>query len=137
MTSCLFCKIVNKEIPSSIIYEDKEFLSFLDISPLNKGHALVMPKQHYKTFLDLPKKELSGINLVCQKIAAGIVKATNAHGFNLIQNNNAAASQSVDHVHFHIVPRFTDDGHRFPPRGKKRYAGKEAEIMAAKIKSLL
>ena len=134
---CLFCKIAIKEVPSSIIYEDKDFLAFLDIMPLNKGHTLVMPKKHYPTFIDLPKKELSNINLICQKVAAGIIKATNAHGFNIIQNNMPAAGQAVHHVHFHIIPRFVNDGHKFPHAGKSRYQEKEAEVIALKIKSLL
>ncbi len=69
---CIFCKIANKEIQSANVYEDKDFFAFLDIGPVNKGHTLVMPKKHYATFLDLPKKELSDINLINQKLAKAI-----------------------------------------------------------------
>lgn len=132
---CLFCKIAKKEIPASIIYEDKDFIAFLDISPVNKGHTLIMPKKHYPTFLDLPKKESSSINPLCQRIAASILKATKADGFNLILNNSPAAGQSVHHVHFHIIPRYSNDGHRHWPGSK--YPSGEQEVIAAKIKSSL
>ena len=132
---CLFCKIANNKIPSSKLYEDKDFLAILDISPVNKGHTLIMPKKHYATFLDLPKKELNNINSICQKVAKAIVKATNANGFNLMLNNNKAAGQAIDHVHFHIIPRYQDDGHKHWPGSN--YKDGEQDNIAAKIKSLL
>ena len=132
---CLFCKIANNKIPSSKLYEDKDFLAILDISPVNKGHTLIMPKKHYATFLDLPKKELNNINSICQKVAKAIVKATNANGFNLMLNNNKAAGQAIDHVHFHIIPRYQDDGHKHWPGSN--YKDGEQDNIAAKIKRLL
>ncbi len=118
------------------MYEDKDFLAFLDIGPVNPGHTLVIPKSHYQTFLDLPKKELSAINIVSQKLASAIMKATKAHGFNLVMNNHPAAGQEVNHAHFHIIPRFENDNK--PLRQlQTQYKDGEIDIIAAKIKSLL
>ena len=134
---CIFCKIASGIIPAAKVYEDKDFLAFLDISPVNKGHTLVITKRHYQTFLDLPEKELTSINKVCQRISIALMKATNAHGFNLVMNNNPAAGQIVFHAHFHIVPRFSDDGHKFFPSEKLSYIKDEDRKLAERIKSLL
>ncbi len=133
---CIFCKIAKKQIPSAVLYEDKDFFAFLDIGPVNPGHTLVIPKAHYQTFLDLPKKELSNINIVSQKLAAAIMKATNAHGFNIVMNNHPAAGQEVNHAHFHIIPRFDDDA-KWLRQPKTKYKDGEIDLIAAKIKSLL
>lgn len=133
---CIFCKIAANKIPATKVYEDKEFLAFLDIGPVNKGHTLVMPKKHYPTFLDLPEKELKNINVICKKVTSAVVKATNAHGYNLMINNHPAAGQEVHHVHLHIIPRYENDNK--PLRQiKGKYNAGEDEALASKIKSLL
>jgi len=135
MKDCIFCKIINKEIPSCIVYESKEVIAFLDISPINKGHTLVMPKKHYETFLDLPKSELEVLFGKIQEVTKAVIKATNADGFNLLLNNKRAAGQVVDHVHFHVIPRFENDGLKHWPHGK--YNEGEDEKIATKIRSFL
>lgn len=135
MLPCIFCKIANNEIPSSKVYEDNNFIAFLDINPVNKGHTLVVPKQHVETFLDASEQTLDRLMLVCQKLANAIVKATKADGFNLMLNNKRAAGQLVDHMHFHIIPRFNDDGLKHWQ--KKQYEQNEANSLVKKIKSLL
>ncbi len=109
MKECLFCQIIEGEKPSHKIYEDKKTYAFLDINPKNKGHTLVIPKKHRETFLDLKEKEINNLFQKVQKIAKAVKKATNAEGFNIIQNNKKAAGQIIDHVHVHIIPRYTED----------------------------
>jgi histidine triad (HIT) family protein len=109
MKNCIFCKIVNKEIPSTKIYEDDLFLAFMDIYPGNKGHSLIITKKHYETFNDIPENELKKLILIVQKISKAIVNATSCHGYNIIMNNKKSAGQTVPHVHFHIIPRFDND----------------------------
>lgn len=112
---CIFCKIIKGENPANKVYEDKEFLAFLDIKPISKGHTLVIPKVHCKNILDFPKAEETDLIEFIKKVSTAIVKATNADGFNLGMNNGGAAGQVVHHAHFHIIPRFNNDGlHNWP-----------------------
>jgi len=104
MTNCLFCKIVNKEIPADIIYEDDKFLSFKDINPQAPIHLLVIPKKHIPSVdhLELQDKELMGeIFLVAQKIARE--KGFSSQGYRLIINVGKEAGQTIDHLHLHIL----------------------------------
>ena len=135
MEECIFCKIVNGEIPCTKVYENNKVLAFLDIAPVNKGHTLVIPKEHHKDLLDMPNDVLAEVAKVGKKVAKAAVKATGAAGFNLGQNNGKTAGQVVMHFHLHIIPRFEGDGLKLWPQGK--YEGKEEEEIAEKIKSLL
>jgi histidine triad (HIT) family protein len=110
MTDCIFCKITRGEIPCAKIYETDLALSFLDIGPINAGHALVIPKKHYTSIFDIPEEELTACMLVVKKIAAAVYKTSGAAGLNLLQNNFRAAGQLVEHVHFHLIPRHEQDG---------------------------
>ncbi len=136
MDNCIFCKIAKKQIPSNIIYEDQKFLAFLDISPANKGHTLIIPKEHYETFTDIPKELLKELAVAAQKVADAICKTTSAQGFNVFMNNKPSAGQVVPHAHFHIVPRFQGDGIRFDWPKKKYDEGEAAKLMV-NIKKLL
>ncbi|MBI4210242.1 MAG: HIT family protein [Candidatus Diapherotrites archaeon] len=107
---CLFCKIADGKIPARKLHEDEYTLSFLDIYPSAKGHSLVMPKNHYATLLDIPEMELKEVIRAVQRIGAAAMKATKADGFNVVQNNREAAGQVIHHLHFHVIPRFKDDG---------------------------
>lgn len=111
MNDCIFCKIAKKEIGSeTVIYEDADFVSFLDLNPVNKGHALIIPKSHYTDILETNEKELSKMLILAKKLAVAIMKATDAKGFNLTINTKPEAGQTVFHTHLHIVPRFKGDG---------------------------
>ncbi len=110
---CIFCKIIKGEIPCAKVYEDSETLAFLDISPCNKGHTLVIPKKHYETIDQMPVEELKDLIAKVQKISKAVKETTSAEGYNVNQNNGKAAGQLVNHVHFHIIPRFNNDGHSF------------------------
>ena len=102
---CVFCAIAAGEIPSFKIYEDDFFLAVLDINPFSEGHTLVIPKEHYKGLLDVPPDVLAVLLERVQKVSSHIAKALACDGFNILQNNGAAAGQTVNHIHFHIVPR--------------------------------
>ena len=128
---CIFCKIVNGDIPSAKIYEDDDFLAFLDISPVNKGHALIVTKKHFGTICDVDDKTTSKFLKVVQKVAKAIVSGTGADGYNVMQNNEKAAGQVVPHVHFHIIPRNSDDGLKFSWPNKTY---EEGEILKLKEK---
>lgn len=111
MSDCLFCKIVKGAIPFAKVYEDDKILAFLDIKPVNPGHTLVITKEHYANLLETPEEYLAAIIAVSKKIAPAVLKAVGSLGFNLGVNNGSVAGQLVPHVHFHIMPRFTGDGH--------------------------
>jgi len=133
---CIFCKIVNGEIPCSKVYEDEKILAFLDISPVNKGHTLVVPKKHYKTLLDMPDNLLADLIKVTKKISKAVIKAARTDGFNIGQNNGKTAGQLVPHFHLHIIPRKEDDGLKHWPQCYKYEEG-EMEKFAKDVSSLL
>ena len=136
MEDCIFCKIVRNEIPSQRIYEDDRYLVFLDISPVNVGHALLIPRQHYADVDSTPPEVLAHLAKIAQKIAPAIVGATGAEAYNITINNGAAAGQMVSHVHLHLIPRFEDDGfHAW--HGRKPYGEGEMAATAEKIKEEL
>ena len=106
---CVFCGIVEGEVPSFKVYEDDQVLAYLDINPFSKGHTLVIPKEHSKGLLDTGDQVLSDLIAKVKKIAAHIAFALGCDGFNILQNNGDAAGQTVRHVHFHIIPRWNGD----------------------------
>ena len=135
MTDCLFCKIAAKEIPANIVYEDANWLAFLDIKPINLGHTLLIPKEHHENLFDLPESLLAEAGGLIQKIGKAIKDGTGADGFNLGMNNGAAAGQLVPHAHFHLIPRFANDG-REHWNGKENISKEELEATASKLRSL-
>ena len=108
--NCLFCQIIKKEIPAHIIYEDDNYLSFLDINPNAKGHSLVIPKKHTLDFNSLTNEEAGSLASQVHYIASRLSKALNTKDYNLGLNNGSQAGQIVNHVHWHIIPRYKDDG---------------------------
>ncbi|MFA5001054.1 MAG: HIT family protein [Candidatus Paceibacterota bacterium] len=108
--NCLFCKIVAGEIPAYQIYEDDDFLAFLDINPINLGHTLLIPKIHAHNLFDLPTETLTKLGPVLQKVGQAVKAGIKADGLNLGMNNEAQAGQLIFHAHFHLIPRFENDG---------------------------
>lgn len=106
---CVFCKIINGEIPSKKIYEDEDVLAILDISQATKGHTLVMPKKHFKNILEIEDYEYLKVMDKVKDLAQVIVKTFNANGCNIINNCNEVAGQTVDHFHVHILPRYNKE----------------------------
>ncbi|MFA6447003.1 MAG: HIT family protein [Patescibacteria group bacterium] len=135
MPDCLFCKIINKEIPAEIVYEDDKFLAFLDLHPVNFGHTLVLPKQHFGTFDELPNELCGPMAKIMQKIMKSLIDVLGYDGVNLMQNNRPAAGQVIPHVHFHVVPRKLGDG--FKHWHGKDYEPGEMAAMGEKIKLAL
>lgn len=111
MDDCIFCKIVKKEIPADVVYEDENFLGFLDITPVNPGHVLLIPKEHYENLYDMPDELLGKAGPLLKKLAIAVKKGVDAEGINIGMNNERPAGQLVFHAHFHIMPRFVDDGY--------------------------
>ena len=107
---CIFCKIANGEIPSKTVYEDENFRVILDLGPATKGHALILPKEHYANLFELPEDTAAAAMKVAKKLSAQMVENLGADGLNLVQNNGEAAGQTVKHFHLHLIPRYKDDG---------------------------
>ncbi len=128
---CIFCKIIRKDIPSIIIYEDSDFIVFPDINPMNKGHMLVVPKIHYETMLDMPHDVASRLLPVVQKITRAVLDATGHSKFNWY-----VVGEDVAHAHMHIVPRFEGDNAPVFKQGKYD-SQSEMETLATRIKENL
>lgn len=107
--NCIFCKIANGEIPSTTLYEDEDFRVILDLGPATRGHALLLPKNHFANLFELDDETAQKAILVAKKMAGKMKNALGADGFNLVQNNGEAAGQTVFHFHMHLIPRYQGD----------------------------
>lgn len=105
-SDCIFCKIIARQIPSFVLYEDDSVLAFLDIAPFEKGHALVVPKQHAVHLTDLPDPALAPLMPAVKRVADLLLRRLPCDGFNILQSNGRCATQVVPHVHFHVIPRW-------------------------------
>jgi len=132
---CIFCKIIKGEIPCTKIYENDKVIAFLDIVPVNPGHALIVSKEHFENIEDLPEGILFEIIKAAKKIAPVIIKAVGSNSYNLGVNNGKDAGQLVPHVHFHIMPRFENDGYKL--WAGKKYAEGEMEKITEAIRKAL
>ena len=107
---CIFCKLANGEIPSKTIYEDDDFRVILDLGPATRGHALILPKDHFANLYELPDETAGKVMQLAKKMAAHMTEKLGCDGFNLVQNNGSTAGQTVFHFHLHLIPRYEDDG---------------------------
>ena len=107
---CIFCKIIGGEIPSNTIYEDDEFKVILDASPASKGHALILPKEHYADIYEIDEKTAGHAMQLAKKLAKHMTDVLKCDGFNIVQNNHEIAGQTVFHFHMHLIPRYEGDG---------------------------
>ena len=107
---CIFCKIIRGEIPSFKLYEDDLTYAFMDINPLNDGHALVIPKYHAENIYATPDEWFGPTMSTVRRIASAVNKVVQPEGINLLQANGPGAKQSVFHLHMHVIPRYADDG---------------------------
>lgn len=112
LESCIFCRIVKGELPSTRVYEDASLFAFLDINPMSLGHTLLIPKGHYETLAEVPDDAAALLMPAARRIGKALMAATGCAGFNCLQNNFAAAGQIVFHSHLHIIPRWDGDGLR-------------------------
>ncbi|WP_124068350.1 HIT family protein [Clostridium sp. E02] len=134
--NCIFCKIANGEIPSETLYEDDTFRVILDLGPASKGHALILPKQHYKDICDLDGKVASNVLLLASKIGGAMKKTLGCAGFNVVQNNGKEAGQTVFHFHVHLIPRY-EDGPEMVSWVPGKVSPEELSQTGAAIKSAL
>jgi len=134
--ACIFCKIIAGEIPSVKIYEDESVLAILDINPVNEGHALVIPKQHYENLEALPVVDLLALSKVLKKIGLALKEGFGAVGYNITLNNDPVAGQIIPHFHWHIIPRLPADGLKVWPQQPYESNEKMAEV-ARKISQAL
>lgn len=107
--NCIFCKIAAGEIPSATLYEDEDFRVILDLGPASKGHALIIPKEHYRNLYDLDVELASKALVLAQKMTIKLKDILGCDGYNIVQNNEEAAGQTVFHFHMHMIPRYQGD----------------------------
>lgn len=107
--NCIFCKIANGEIPAATLYEDADFRVILDLGPASKGHALILPKEHYGDLYELDDCVASKVLVVAKKVITEMTKVLQCDGYNLVQNNGTVAGQTVFHFHMHLIPRYEND----------------------------
>jgi histidine triad (HIT) family protein len=111
---CLFCKIVAGELPSTRVDEDERTVSFMDINPATRGHALVVPRNHARDLLTIDAEDLAAVSAAAQRLAARAKERLGADGINLLNSCGPAAWQTVFHFHMHVIPRYDDDPLRLP-----------------------
>jgi histidine triad (HIT) family protein len=135
MLNCIFCQIAAGRAAAERLAETDKILAFLDIAPVNYGHTLVIPKQHFETFLELPDDLWLEMGKVSRRLALALQKKLYARGFNLGMNNYPAAGQVVPHAHLHVIPRYYDDGHHLFSQGS--YQGQDMASVGRQLREAL
>jgi diadenosine tetraphosphate (Ap4A) HIT family hydrolase len=134
--NCIFCKIIQKQAPSSIIYEDASVMAFLDIRPTSEGHTLVISKDHYEDIFDIPSELLGKVHQIVKTVANAAKQGMNADGICVIQQNGKAANQEIFHLHVHIIPRY--NGQKMKMGHELQAADfKQLDLTATKIRQCL
>ncbi|MDE7248976.1 MAG: HIT family protein [Lachnospiraceae bacterium] len=108
--NCIFCRIIAGEIPSYTLYEDEKFKVILDVGPATRGHALILPKDHYTNLYELPEETAAEVIKLAKKMMVRMTDKLECDGFNIVQNNGETAGQTVNHFHMHLIPRYKNDG---------------------------
>ena len=132
--NCIFCKIANGEIPSATLYEDDEFRVILDLNPASKGHALVLPKEHFANLFEIPEDVLGKAAGVAKKVGTRLYEGLHADGFNLVQNNGECAGQTVFHFHLNMIPRYAEEKERIVCWTPGEITEEEIDVLAEKVK---
>jgi histidine triad (HIT) family protein len=133
---CIFCKIVAGAIPCHKLHETDDLLAFLDIGPLSRGHTLIIPKGHWVTLDRMDEAVAAAMGELLPRMARAVLAAAGATAYNVLQNNGKAAHQAVDHVHFHIIPKFPDSGLGITWPARKLEPAQAGELVQA-IKAAL
>ncbi len=107
---CIFCKLANGVFPTRVVYEDDTFTVIMDNAPVTKGHSLILPKEHCDNLYELPEETASKALVLAKKLAVKMKSVLKADGFNVVQNNEPVAGQTVFHFHMHLIPRYENDG---------------------------
>jgi len=131
--NCIFCKIIGNEISSVSLYEDDDFKVIMDISPANKGHAIILPKKHIANIYEMDDETASKALVVAAKVARAMKEELNCDGINILQNNGEAAGQTVFHFHIHVIPRYLGDSVKIV-WGRGSYGEGEVEQIAEAIR---
>ena len=140
---CPFCSIASGKAPASIVYEDAAVLVFMDLSPVNVGHTLVVPREHWENIYEIPENVLTDLFSVAKRVSTAVKKTVGAEGISVLQLNGRAAGQTVMHFHVHVIPRFSGDplskaiGAMVGHQGFEKPERRELEEMAAKIRKNL
>ena len=134
---CIFCKIIRKDVPAPIVYEDEHTFAFLDARPNNFGHTLVIPKKHFRNIFDVDVNSLEKLMPVAQKISIALKNSGLAEGVHLLVNNESPAHQVVFHMHLHIIPRFSADTFDLGFRPHRDYAPNQELELIEKIQNHL
>jgi histidine triad (HIT) family protein len=135
--SCLFCSIINNEIPAVIIYEDENFVALMDKYPINHGHSLVLPRSHHESLLSMTPSEVGKLYSIVSTVSKAVISAVHADGFSIGQNNGRAANQIIPHVHVHIIPRYAGDSREGKWPSRTIGNTQELTITSQKIRSVL
>ena len=135
LTNCIFCDMLDGNLPCHMIYQDDDCIAILDKYPIDNGHSLIITKKPYEKITDMDVDEVAKLFSKIPKIANAIIKATNADAFSIAQNNGKAAKQIIPHVHIHIIPRYNITGTLWTKR--KIMKDSELDTMAQKIKNYL
>ncbi len=136
MDDCIFCKISEGRLPSSKVYESDTLYAFLDLNPCHKGHTLIIPRQHCRDIFEVDPAIGGDVLRAMKDIAAALKKVTGCTGVNVLQNNGRDAGQMVDHLHWHLIPRFAGDGFKLWPQGKYETMD-EMNAMAGQLRDAL
>jgi len=135
MRDCIFCRIAVGRAPAAKVLETPTVLAFLDIAPVNYGHTLVIPKEHYHNLLDLPDERWMEMGRVSRRVALALRQVLFAQGINVGMNNFEAAGQVVFHAHLHVIPRYFTDGLRLFPQ--EDYKPGDLEKVGAQLRQAL
>ncbi len=129
---CLFCKILRGSLPAAQVFQDVRVIAFLDIQPVNPGHVLLVPRDHHPTLSDVPDDLAAHAGSLLPRLCRAVRAATGAEALNIVVNHGRTAGQTIDHVHWHVIPRHPGDAVHWPwPHA--RYAGDELDLMRARI----
>jgi len=134
---CVFCKIVSGQVPCHLVHETDELIAFLDVNPLGLGHTLIIPRGHYTRIEEMPGELSAAIGGVLPEVAKAVRSAVGCKGINILQNNGSVAGQVVDHVHFHVIPKWADAGLIMRWDAGKLPPGEAAETLAVTIRGQL
>ena len=110
MSECIFCQIIRKQLPASVVYEDEQVVAFLSNRPVNGGHTLVVPKKHYENIYEISEADAAYLFKIAKRVAHGVRDAMDAEGIRIVQNNGWAAGQVIFHVHVHVIPMKPQEG---------------------------
>ena len=131
--NCIFCKIVQKKAPASIVYEDKQTMAFMSIQPITVGHTLVIPKNHYENIYEICEEEIGYLYKIVKKITHSIKESFGTDGIRIIQNNGRIAGQVIFHMHVHIIPMKTENQWRHPKNRDAKMLDQDAERIKQSI----